>query len=214
MKKTRFLETWEGTQAENKWSRVFIVGLIGLCIVLGSLAFKRETIVTVQPFTLNEEAWVTVDDASRSYKEAWGFMLAQLFGNVTPASVDFVQDRVAPYLSSEIYMDVMSVLEVQSEQIKNDGVSISFEVRHVEFENQTNKVFVYGYSFTQGRSGSSKNRVSDRTDRTYEFEIEVSSFLPVVSYIDTYQGHPRTLELLERMKRRNERTQERESRES
>ncbi|WP_243839790.1 type IV conjugative transfer system protein TraE [Salmonella enterica] len=83
----KYLKTWEGTQTENKWGRIFQGGLIAIVFLLVVQVFSKETIVTIQPFTLTEEAWVTKSNASQSYKEAWGFAFAQLLGNVTPGTV-------------------------------------------------------------------------------------------------------------------------------
>ncbi|HHU2342153.1 TPA: TraE/TraK family type IV conjugative transfer system protein, partial [Escherichia coli] len=90
----KYLKTWEGTQTENKWGRIFQGGLIAIVFLLVVQVFSKETIVTIQPFTLTEEAWVTKSNASQSYKEAWGFAFAQLLGNVTPGTVDFVKERI------------------------------------------------------------------------------------------------------------------------
>ncbi|MCV5185818.1 type IV conjugative transfer system protein TraE, partial [Escherichia coli] len=76
------------------------------------------------PFTLTEEAWVTKSNASQSYKEAWGFAFAQLLGNVTPGTVDFVKERITPLLSPSIYQDVIDAIEIQAQQIKNDRVTM------------------------------------------------------------------------------------------
>lgn len=83
----KYLKTWEGTQTENKWGRIFQGGLIAIVFLLVVQVFSKETIVTIQPFTLTEEAWVTKSNASQSYKEAWGFAFAQLLGNVTPGAL-------------------------------------------------------------------------------------------------------------------------------
>ncbi len=199
-----YLKTWEGTQNENKWGRVFIAGLIVAVLILIGMLANKQTIVTIQPFTLHDEAWVTEDDSSQGYKEAWGFALAQLFGNVTPSNVGFIKDRIDRLLSPAIYNDVINVLEMQSQQIRNDRVSIRFEPRFVEYEPKSEKVFVYGYSFTKGMSNESEVR----TDRTYEFEIAISNYIPVIDFMDTYEGRPRTEDVLERLQRREKRRSE------
>jgi conjugal transfer pilus assembly protein TraE len=200
-----YLKTWEGTQNENIFNRCVIGGLVVLLVIMMARLINEETVVTMQPFTLHDEAWVTEDASSVNYKEAWGFALAQLFGNVTPANVDFIKDRIDRLLSPAIYNEVINVLEVQSQQIKNDRVSIRFEPRFVEYEESSGKVFVYGYSFTKGMS----NEAEIRTDRTYEFEIAISNYIPVIDFMDTYEGRPRTTEVLERLQRREERGSDR-----
>ena len=97
-----YLKSWEGTQNENKWGRMFIAGLIVAVLVLIGMLANKQTIVTIQPFTLHDEAWVTEDDSSQGYKEAWGFALAQLFGNVTPSNVGFIKDHVVCCLQNRL----------------------------------------------------------------------------------------------------------------
>lgn len=160
----------------------------------------------MQPFTLQDEAWVMEKQSSGSYKEAWGFALAQLIGNTTPANVDFIEERIGRILSPKIYNDVISVLRVQAKQIKQDSITTRFEPRFVEYEPRENKVFVYGYSFTKGLS----NRNENRAERTYEFVIAVSSYLPVVDYITTYEGRPQTKKVLERLQNRENAKRERD----
>lgn len=194
-----FLKTWEGTQAENKWGRLFMAGLIVIVLALSMKLFTKETIVTMQPVTLSEEAWVAKDSASQSYQEAWGLFLAQLTGNVTPGTVEFIRERIGPLLAPAIYQDVINAIEVQAQQIRNDRVSMRFEPRFVEHEDDSGKVFVYGYSFLKGSSGE-----EIRTERTYEYIITVSNYLPVVEFIDTYRDKPRTKKVLEQIERREQ----------
>ncbi|MBS9424199.1 TraE/TraK family type IV conjugative transfer system protein [Photorhabdus caribbeanensis] len=195
----KYLKTWEGSQTENKWGRIFQGGLIAIIFLLVIQVFSKETIVTIQPFTLTEEAWVTKNNASQSYKEAWGFAFAQLLGNVTPRTVDFVKERISPLLAPNIYQDVIDVIEIQAQQIKNDRVSMRFEPRFVEYEIKSDKVFVYGYSYIKGASSN-----EERSERTYEFVVKIANYAPVLDYIDTYAGKPRTTTVLEQLKRREE----------
>ncbi len=196
-----YLKSWEGIQNENKWSRLFIAGLLLSVLMLIGMLVNKKTIVTIQPFSLHDEAWVTNDASSVGYKEAWGFALAQLIGNVTPSNVGFIKERIERMLSPAIYNDVISVLEVQSQQIKNDRVSMRFEPRFVEYESKSKKVFVYGYSFTKGMSSESEKRI----DRTYEFTIAISNYIPIIDFMTTYEGRPRTEGVIDRLQRREER---------
>jgi hypothetical protein len=77
-------------------------------------------------------------------------LFAQLLGNVTPGTVDFVKERLTPLLSPSIYQDVIDAIEIQAQQIKNDRVTMRFEPRFVEYEPKSDKVFVYGYSYVKG----------------------------------------------------------------
>lgn len=205
MKFKSYFKTWEGTQNENKWARLFISGLILAVLLQSFFLFNKKEIITIQPFTMQSDEWVTKDGSSDGYKESWGFALAQLIGNVTPASVDFIKDRIDRLLSPAIYNDVMSVLDIQAQEIKNDRVSIRFEPRFVEYESGSNKVFIYGYSFSKG-VGRDKEV---RSEKTFEFEIEISNYLPVIDYMDTYTGRPRTTKVLDRLDRTEKNRSER-----
>ena len=201
-----YLKTWEGTQAENKWGRVFVLGLIFTVLLLVVMLFSKDTIVTVQPWTLNEEAWVSQKKSSQSYKEAWGWALGTLMGNVTPGNVNFIKERMKPILAPAIYQEFINALETQAQEIQANRITMRFEPRFVEYEETTDKVFVYGYSFVKGASLDAKEQ---RTDRTYEFQIRVSNYMPVLDYMTTYEGRPRTKSVLDKLKRKEERKEER-----
>ncbi|MGH0003623.1 TraE/TraK family type IV conjugative transfer system protein [Pseudovibrio ascidiaceicola] len=193
MKLQRFLNTWDGTKMENRWNRLLLLGFILLTILLAVLVFKKDTVVVLQPWSLTEEAEVMKSSSTQSYKEAWGWAMAMLMGNVTPASVDLVEERVGPLLHPSIYEDVILAINLQAEEIKADRVSMRFEPRLLEYEPSSNKVFVYGTSFMRAPSGTER-----RTDRTYEYIVEVSAYAPVITGMQTYEGRPRTARVLKK----------------
>lgn len=186
MKMDKFLTTWQGVLGENKFFRIIFLGLVISLVLVSLNVFKKESVVTIQPYTLTDEAWVSKSSASQSYKEAWGMMLATLTGNVTPATLGFVRERIEPLLSPRIYQEVIEAIEVQAMYIQNDKISIRFEPRRVDYDPRDNKVFVSGDSYLTDPSGET---VRDR--RTYEYIIDIETYSPVVSYIDTYAGEPR-----------------------
>jgi conjugal transfer pilus assembly protein TraE len=203
VKLSKFLETWEGALAENRFSRIVIVLLLVALILVSIKAFSQQAVVTIQPYTLKGEAWITENNASQSYKESWAMMLSALTGNVTPGTVDFVKQRIEPLLSPEIYQNVIDAIEVQALHIQNDRVSMRFEPRSVEYEPATDKVFVYGYSHLQGATGD-----PTREDRTYEYIIEMQEYAPMVTHIDTYSGRPRTERIRKQIERNEQRREE------
>ncbi len=196
MRLKQFLQTWEGTQFENTWLRIFSATMLVIILFLMVLVFRKETIVTMQPFTLKSEAWVSQNDASQSYKKAWGMALAQLVGNVQPATVDFVKDTLSPILTPSIYQDVMDTLEVQALDIKKDRVVMRFEPRVIIYEPETDKVFVEGLSFVSGVSAKKESTSS----RVYEFVIGVEGYMPELQYITTYEGRAKTQEALKKVR--------------
>lgn len=201
MRMFEFLKTWEGTQAENKWSRIFITALLIIVLLMTWKLFRKETVVTIQPWTLSEEAWVTQADSSQSYKESWGWALSILLGNATPGSVGFIKERIKPLLAPSIYQDVIDTMEIQAQDIRDNRVTIRFEPRFVEYEKSTGKVFVSGHSFARGASFQAKEK---RSEKTYEFTLKVSNYLPVLEFMDTYEGRPRTKKVLEQLERKAE----------
>lgn len=198
MRFKEFLQTWEGTQFENTWLRVFVAALVGIIILLLVMVLRKETIVTIQPFTLKGEAWVSESNASQSYKKAWGLAVAQLVGNVQPSTVGFLKDTLAPILAPSVYQEVMDILEVQAIDIKKDRVVMRFEPRSIIYEKQSDKVFVEGMSYISGVS-SPKEKSSPRV---YEFVIGIEGYMPELEYIETYEGRAKTLEFLEKQKPR------------
>lgn len=200
MKMDKFLHSWRGALAENRAHRIVNL-VLALALILALVkAFTVNTIVTVQPYTLNEQAWVSQNQASQSYKESWGMLLASLTGNVTPGSVHFVKQRIEPLLSPSIYREVIEALEIQALSIRRDRVTMRFEPRAVEYEPETDVVYVYGQSFMQGATGEPSSE-----ERTYEYVIEIDNYFPVVKHIETYSGRPRTERVREQMERSLER---------
>ena len=87
-----------------------------------------------------------------------------------------------------------SLLDAMTDQIKAikmDRVAISFTPRHVDYEAETNKVFVSGELKSQGPSSK-----PDVKPRTYEFIIVIKNYRPRLEFIDVYPEDPRTLDRL------------------
>lgn len=195
MKWKQFLRTWEGVRLENIWIRGFIVGLMVVVLALAALLVRKDTIVTIQPFTLSEDAWVSSKQSSQSYQEAWGLALAQMIGNVNPSTVGFLKERLAPLLSPRIFQDVMNALEVQAADIKKDRVTMRFEPRAVTYEKGT--VFVEGNSYVRGVAGKETS-----TRRVYEFTFQISDYRLEVDFLTTYEGQAKTEKVLDREQNR------------
>jgi len=191
---SEYLKTFSGMKTETAISRTVVLMLGALAFTLALTILNRDEKIILTPVTLSSDAWIAKDSASQSYKEAWGFFFALLVGNITPTTVDFVSERVAPYLGPGIYDDVLFLLKNEAQSIKDDHVKIRFEPRDVSFEGSSNKVFVYGFSFIKGTVGR-----EERKERTYEYIVEVGNYAPLVTYMDTYEGKPRDQLVLKRM---------------
>lgn len=194
---SKYLKTWTGKVQEINYHRKITLGLLLLLFLICILLFRKETLVVIQPFTLTNEASISINDSSQSYKESWGLALSLLLGNITPSNSDYIKERIGPLLHQSIYTDTMVVLQMQVDQIKDDRISTRFEPRSVVYEKTSDKVFVSGYYYIQSGIGK-----PEKTERTYEFVVEISNYLPLINFIDTYQGQPKTENVLKKEKNR------------
>ncbi len=183
-----FLSSYIGLRRENRLHRLSIFLCLLAIVILLFLLISRNEIVVITPYTQSGDAWVGKENASQSYKEAWGLFFAQELGNVTPANVDFLKDRIGPLLSSGVYKDFMGILGIQAQQIKEDRVVLRFEPSSVEYEKETDRVFVTGRLYTRGFSDKESSE-----ERTYEFQITIGNYAPRLLWMDIYRGLPRTL---------------------
>ncbi|MDV5555444.1 hypothetical protein QM162_25350 [Enterobacter hormaechei] len=110
-----------------------------------------------------------------------------------------MKERITPLLSPSIYQDVIDARPKFS-SAGQVTVTMRFEPRFVEYEPKSDKVFVYGYSYVKRASSN-----EERSERSYEFAIKISNYAPVLDYIDTYVGKPRTKTVLEQLQRKENR---------
>ena len=186
-----FFKTRDTAQAEIKLQRISNVSLILIIALLVGLLMSKEETVILQPVTLGSDAWITKSKSSESYKEAWGLFFAQMTGNITPDNVGFFKERLKPMLSPQIYNEVIDTIEMQAKDIEDDRITMRFEPRLVEYEESSDKVFVYGYSFVKGSSG-----VENRKERTYEYILKIDNYAPMIVDLNTYEGKPRSERVL------------------
>ena len=193
MRLDRFLETWKGVIAENKFHRVatLVLAVAVLAAVVGLL--RRDPVVVLVPPKLSEEVWISSKDAQIEYQKTWGLFLAELLGNVTPGNVEFLADAVSPLLSPKIHAQVIEAIHTQAQYILRDRVSLRFTPRSVVYEPESRKVFVEGYGFISG-SGNTEEK---KEARTYEFVIDVDRYAPKVTALTVYDGRPKTEKVLE-----------------
>jgi conjugal transfer pilus assembly protein TraE len=200
VKLTQLLESWSLVQAENRLHRVVLVGLVITNGISALAALRTERTVVLVPPTLTQEVEITRNTASSELKESWGLYLAELLGNVTPATAEFITKALAPLLSTDIYRAVMDAMSEQINALKMDRIATSFKPREVSYEKETDKVFVSGELTTQGPNSKAETR-----HRTYEFVISTRNYRPRLDYIDVYPDEPRTVERLKVLKQQQER---------
>ena len=200
MKLNDYLKTFAGSQTEVRLARMIHAALATAVVLLALQSFMRDTAVILTPPGLSSEVKVSRTEASPDYMEAWGLHLANILGNVHPGNADFIKGSVGPLLSTKIFQNVMEVIQTQVEDIKRDRVTQRFEPRAVQYEPDTGKTYVDGYSVVTGPSGG-----HDRHVRTYEFKFKITNYRLTVEQITTYQGQPKTMDVITRQKQVEER---------
>ena len=208
---SKLKKNYEELRQEATTSKAFLFLFLCVTIVLVGLLMTKKTIVTVVPWTLTGEAQVMSNDASQSYKEAWAMAISMLVGNVQPANVTFVAERLKPILSPEIYHSTIDAVHANAQQLQQERISLRFEPRQIVYEKSTDKLFVFGYSFA--RLGTSLE-TERRSERTYEMQLKISEYAPMLQYITTYTGRPLTKDVIERMEKGKQKEIERERREA
>ncbi len=185
----KFLQSWEGITKENRIFRVLTIGLVVMNIATAMLAMNADRTVVLVPPAVPGEVEIERDNASLQFKEAWAVFVAEMLGNVTPETADFVSQSLARVLSASIYRQIQDDLTKQIAEIKRDRVSISFYPKEVMHEKETGKMFVTGNFRIQGPGSKPEEKI-----RTYEMVITVEGYKPVIRHIDAYAGTPRTLD--------------------
>lgn len=180
----QYFESYQGLQAENRWNRLVTLGLVVLCLGETAMLAIRPTVVTIQPWTLTRDAQVTESDASQNYIEAWGLALSELLGNVTPANVDFIADRLGPLLDPQIYHQVIDAVHANAEELRNDRVTMRFEPRRVNFERSTGKVYVTGRSYVRQGTSLESDSVLQIAPTSSRFALRtMRRSLPISTHI-------------------------------
>lgn len=210
MKLGLFTQSIEQMRSKIQAAHLLILVMVLCNIVLAAGLLFRDTAVAVVPWTLSGEAEVTKDDASQNYKEAWGMAIALLLGNVQPATVDFIAERIKPLLSPEIYHSAVDALYSNAQILREERVTLRFEPRRVTYEKPTGRVFVSGWSYS--RLGTSMEE-EKRHERTFEIGIAVREYAPVITFIDTYTGPAKTQDVIENNRKKAQREADRNRRE-
>lgn len=202
--------SFDGMRGENQFLRIAVAALLLSNLLVSCSALNRDEVVTVVPPTLTEKSWVSKSQSDGEYTDAWALYIAMLLGNVTPHNAAVVKDAIGPILDESIYQETMTVLDKQIHQIRQDRVSLSFEPQKVLRDNvNAHKFYVTGRSVSEGPAGDKK-----RNNRTYEFELKIRDYKPVLTWIGTNSGDARTPDVIEREESKAAKQAERERRQA
>jgi len=181
-----FLATWRGLTLENRLHRLAVLGLIGTNLISAVALLRADHTVVLVPPVLEGQVSVARDSASQEVKEAWALLIAELLGNVSPSSAEFIQKAVDPLLAPALRRPVLEVMAAQVREIQRERVSMSFNVRAIAYDPPTDRVFVTGVQTTSGPGGKPVART-----RTYELIVDFAHYRPVIRHLDVYPDEPR-----------------------
>lgn len=184
---SRFLESWRGTQLENRISRVVII-LLAAAIMYQALQISRiERTVVLVPPEINESVEISRVSASQGAQESWGLHVAQLLGNVTPETAQHLSKLLAPILSGKIRDDVLGVLNDQVQEIVREQLQMRFEPQEISYETTSRHVYITGKHVT---TGPGVDRPHEQF-RTYEMRVDYRHYRPMITFLDVYPGEPK-----------------------
>jgi len=178
--------TWRGIKWENGFHRVVVVVLLltngG---TLAALLSTEETVVLVPP-VLDGEVTLARDRASQSVREAWALYLAELLGNVSARSSDFIADAVDPLLAPTLRATVTDVIAAQVAEIQRERVNMYFAPDTLYHDPETDRFFVSGIQVSRGPAGASVSH-----ERTFEIGVAFRNYRPVITHLNAYEGKPK-----------------------
>lgn len=185
MKTSALLESWRSITSENKFGRLLVAGLVMTNLFTAYYVMSRDQIVVLPPPTWSDEIQIGQSSANAEYKKSMGLFIASFLGNITPANIDFVKNNAGRYFSPEVFTNIRDSIDAQATAIKTEGISISFTPRQITHDAPTDRVFVSGFTRTEGRGGQ-----SEQIQRTYEFKFEIRNYEPQVTAFNIYRGPP------------------------
>ena len=187
MELQKYLKSWKGLNRENTFHRI-VLTILATVLVLQQFQLMNENaaVVLEPPVDLQESAEITQSGASDSYLRGWALFIAQFLGNVTPKNADIVKEGVLPLLGPKVYTSVRESLEQQVIEFRESGMSTSFSIEQIIYEDSTGKYFVVGKQVTRAPAAEPQ-----KTRRVYEVKLKIDNYRPVVTHLSAYSGRPR-----------------------
>lgn len=200
-----FASTWLSLQASNRFLKLVCLSLMGINLLTLIGWLKKDTAVILIPPSLSEKSEIAQNKASEGYKKAWAMYTATLIGNVSPENADFVLDSFSNMVTGEIRSLIIEQVAQELDMLKQEKVASRFEIVRVTYEPETDKVFITGRNVLIGAVSKSAP-----TEQTFEFQIDVKQYSPIITQMASYQGQPRLLSVLRKEEARRKADEERQ----
>jgi conjugal transfer pilus assembly protein TraE len=178
-----YFQSFHGVMAENRIWRTLALGLCAAnLIMIFALLGQKETVVLVPP-TLNSEARIADNSADAPMKEAWALYIVMQLANVTPRTADYIGTQIGKSIAPAAYAGFMASIADQARRIKDENITVQFSPTHTFFVPEKDTVVVSGERTIRGVRGG-----EERSVRTYELGMSVSSFRVLAQSITAYEG--------------------------
>ena len=177
-------KSWRKYEFER---RVFILSSLiyaAVVLLLLSLVVKKKQIVILTPPQIKEKMSISASTASEPYYKEMALYLAQLVGNLSPATVDFSIKVFSSYLDPSIYEAVSDSLAEVAEVIKRKQVAIAFYPQKIGRVGET--WYVVGRLLKLGTTQNTKPAQGGLV--TYEIKFKVRSFRLYVASFKQVSG--------------------------
>lgn len=166
--------------------------ILGFGAVYSIVHFNNQHDRTVLvPPNLDAKAVIAWNHADREYLKSFGLYIASMVGNIQPKSSTVVLDAVSAFMDPSIYADFRRQLlaVIEDPVFKASGSVISFLPATIQYEAETNRVFVTGTLITSTSGAQKYNK-----QVVYEIGAAIRSGRPWVTHFLSYEGSiPRTV---------------------
>lgn len=154
--------------------------------VLGFVVYysSRDVVTRIIPAGMTREAVIASKSANADYKKAIALFVVTMTNNLSPRTAVGILDEMEPYFMPEIYKEYRSyaLSIIEDPYLKNANVVSAFYPEAVQYEKETDRIFVIGTRILKG------DAVDKSTKITFELSVGIFNGRPIVTYIKSYPG--------------------------
>lgn len=166
-----------------------LLGMSNLLLAGSVLGFtlyysSRDIVTRIIPAGMTTEAEISSKSANADYKRAIALFIVTMTNNLSPRTAVGILDQMEPYFMPNIYKDYRSyaLSIIEDPYLKNANVVSAFYPDAVQYEKETDRVFVIGTRVLKG------DAVDKSTKITFELSVGIFNGRPIVTYIKSYPG--------------------------
>ncbi|MGL5126914.1 MAG: TraE/TraK family type IV conjugative transfer system protein [Aeromonas popoffii] len=190
------ITSWSSAMVKSNFMMLSNAGLVAIVLLLVFNQMNKKPTIIVKPPVMTGEFRIEDGLPNKEWQQSWALFIAHMLGNVNPRNVEFVARQVTSLLSPNLQAAVEVDLRKVVEMMRMSGLSQTFEVQDLRYDQNTGMVWCWGIKNTHlvgaKSSNNAGNETSDRRRWTYEFIIRLNEMgMPVVTHIDQYEGAPR-----------------------